>query len=96
MTGRCWCHQFLNRKKRDAPLKLPRLPNARSTSSNLGRFARLPSAATEGLDANIRLLTRFISLTVTFSEGRKKKIDKRDICVIFSKERCKWKEDKIG
>lgn len=61
------CHQFLKRKNRDAPLKAPRLPNARSISSNLGRLARLPSAATEGLEANIRKLTRLTSLTVTFS-----------------------------
>ena len=66
------CHQFLKRKKRDAPLKAPRLPNARSISSNLGRLARLPSAATEGFEANIRELTRLMSLTVTFSVERKK------------------------
>ena len=67
------CHQFLKRKNREAPLKLPRLPNARSISSNLGRLARLPSAATEGLDANIRELTRLMSSTVTFSEENKKR-----------------------
>ena len=52
---------------------MPRLPNARSISSNLGRLARLPSAATEGLEANIRELTRLMSLTVTFSVERKRK-----------------------
>lgn len=63
-------HQFLKRKKRDAPLKLPRLLNACWTSSYLGREDRLPSAATEGLDANIRELTRLMSSTVTFSKKR--------------------------
>lgn len=60
-------HQFLKRKKRDAPVKLPRFPNACCTSWYLGRVARLPSPATEGLDVSIRKLTRLTSSTVTFS-----------------------------
>ena len=40
-------------------------------SSNLGRLARLPSAATEGLVASIRELTRLISSTETFSAEKK-------------------------
>lgn len=42
-------------------------------SSNLGRLARLPSAATEGLVASIRELTRLISSTETFSAEKKEK-----------------------
>lgn len=60
-------YQFLKRKKRDAPVKFPLFPNACCTSWYLGRVVRLPSPATEGLDASIRKPTRLTSSTVTFS-----------------------------
>ena len=65
-------YQFLKRKKRDAPVKFPLFPNACCTSWYLGRVVRLPSPATEGLDASIRKPTRLTSSTVTFSIRDKK------------------------